>query len=648
MKKKYPRSFPRRITNRVIATVLVTMTVLSGWIFYHSVTRFGEQMGNHFMDVMEITNDKMDIYLSSVEVSAGNIEDELSYNLHSPASVCSALIDELRLNPYVSGTGVGFVPNYFPQAGRWFEPYAYRDSTDNIGLRQIGSQEHNYFLAEWYLEGMNHPHGYWSDPYFDKDGAGTLVCSYSLPVHDRKNSYVAVMATDLKLDWLKKQLRENDRTDNQRMLRDRFQNDQTYHTYSFIIGRKGEFIVHPDSSRILKSYFDYAPADDDGSYYKAGHNMMEGLRGSEKITVDGRSAYIYYSALKSNGWSMGIVVPTKMRALPGVLLGFLVFLIISIAVIVIALVCRISIRSATRPLVKLAASAEEVAKGNFDAELPRIRYRDEICLLRDSFENMQKSLSEYVRQLTTATAQRASLESELSIASDIQMSMLPKTFPDRDDVEIYASLSPAKAVGGDMYDFYLRDDMLFFCIGDVSGKGVPAALVMAGLSAQFRALSSQQTQPDLIISGLNSSISERNDSLMFVTFFAGMINLRTGAFHFCNAGHNIPVLSDANGVRPLDVEANVPLGIDKDWRYLRQNKVIEPGTTIILYTDGVTEAENKEHELFGEERMYSVIEESRSYKPKELVSQLISAVHGFADGAEPSDDITLLAIHYKR
>lgn len=647
MKKKYPRSFPRRITNRVVATVMVTMLILSGWIFYHTVARFVEQMGNHFMDVMEITNDKMDIWLSAVEVSASNIEDELSYNLLNPSSVCSALIGELRLNPYVSGAGVGFIPNYFQQAGRWFEPYAYRDSTDKIGLRQIGSQDHDYFHAEWYLEGLKHPEGYWSDPYFDKDGAGALVCSYSIPVHDRKSGYIAVMGADLKLDWLKEQLQENDRTDNMRMLRDRFQENKTYHTYSFILGRKGEFIVHPDSSRVLKSYFDYAPKNDDGSYYKAGHNMMEGLSGSEKITVDGQTVYIYYSALKSNGWSMGIVVPTKMLALPGVLLGFLVFLIISIAVIVIALVCRISIRSATKPLVKLAASAEEVAKGNFETELPRIRYRDEICLLRDSFENMQHSLSAYVEQLTTATAQRASLESELSIANEIQMSMLPKTFPDRPDVDVYASLTPAKAVGGDLYDFYLRDDMLFFCIGDVSGKGVPAALVMSGISAQFRALSSQQTQPDLIISGLNTSITERNDSMMFATFFAGMINLRTGAFHFCNAGHNTPVVITRNGASPLDVESNIPLGVDSEWRYLRQNKVIEPGTTILLYTDGVSEAENTRHELFGEQRMMNVLEECRSDRPKELTENLAAAIHRFADGAEQSDDITLLAIHYK-
>ena len=151
MKKKYPRSFSRRITNRVIAIMLVTMLMLSGWVFYHSVTRFGKQIGTHFKDLMEITNEEMDLWLSAVEISAANIEDEISYNLSRPANVCSALADELRLNPYVNGACVGFIPDYFKEAGRWFEPYASRDSvSESINIRQIGSVNHDYFDLEWY------------------------------------------------------------------------------------------------------------------------------------------------------------------------------------------------------------------------------------------------------------------------------------------------------------------------------------------------------------------------------------------------------------------------------------------------------------------------------------------------------------------
>ena len=154
MKKKYPRSFSRRSTNRVIAIVLVTMLLLSGWVFYHSVTRFGQQIGSHFIDVMGITNEEMDLWLSAVEISAANIEDEISYDLNRPSNVCTALGDELRLNPYVNGASVGFIPNYFSDAGRWFEPYASRDSVaGEINIRQIGSGQHDYFNMEWYKKG---------------------------------------------------------------------------------------------------------------------------------------------------------------------------------------------------------------------------------------------------------------------------------------------------------------------------------------------------------------------------------------------------------------------------------------------------------------------------------------------------------------
>ena len=651
MKKKYPRSFSRRITNRVIAIVLVTMLLLSGWVFYHSVTRFGQQIGSHFIDVMEITNEEMDLWLSAVEISAANIEDEISYNLNRPSNVCTALADELHLNPYVNGACVGFIPNYFSEAGRWFEPYASRDSVaGEINIRQIGSRQHDYFGMEWYKNGLEHPEGRWSDPYFDRDGARAVVCTYSIPVRDRKGNTVAVMGADLKLEWLKTQLEENDTKENARRTStfSFIEGDPTYRTYSFILGNNGEFIVHPDTSRVLKkTFFDYADPDDDGSYIKAGRDMMEGKTGSSQIHVNGQAVYVYYGPLQSTGWSMGIVVPVKSIALPGVLLGFLMLLFIGLAVIVIMIVCRMSIHSTTRPLVKLAASAEEIAKGNFKTELPRIKRRDEICRLRDSFEDMQHSLSTYVAQLTAATAQRASIESELNIARDIQMSMLPKAFPDRPDVKIFASLTPAKIIGGDMYDFHIRDNMLFFCIGDVSGKGVPASLVMAGINTQFHALSAHETQPDVIIEGLNEAMTGRNESLMFATFFVGMISLSSGAFHFCNAGHNVPIVIDADGAKFLDVESNIPLGIDSEWRYLRQNKVIAPGTTILLYTDGLTEAENTEHNQFGEERVLQLLSEWRGCSPKDIISKLTDAVHAFTAGAEQSDDLTMLAIRYK-
>ena len=228
---------------------------------------------------------------------------------------------------------------------------------------------------------------------------------------------------------------------------------------------------------------------------------------------------------------MGIVVPVKTLLFSGLVIGFLILLHILIGLILIFVICYYYIRKATKPLKHLAASAGEVAQGRFDTPLPSIKNNDEIHMLRDSFEDMQHSLAKYIKQLTTTTAQNASMERELNIARNIQMSMLPKPFPanpKRKDIDVYGMLNPAKAVGGDLYDFFIRDEHLFFCIGDVSGKGVPASLVMAVNSAQFRTLSANESRPSRIISTINESLASRNESMMFVTLFVGILDLTTG------------------------------------------------------------------------------------------------------------------------
>ena len=255
---------------------------------------------------------------------------------------------------------------------------------------------------------------------------------------------------------------------------------------------------------------------------------------------------------------------------------------------------RRSIKKATQPLKQLAASADEVAKGNFETRLPDIKSRDEIHQLRDSFENMQHSLTRYVNELRDTTAQKASMESELKIAHDIQMDMLPKTFPpypERDDIDIYGTLTPAKAVGGDLFDFYIRDNQLFFCIGDVAGKGIPASMFMAVTRSLFRNISAHVAYPERIAYTLNNALSENNESNMFVTLFTGVLDLATGHLSYCNAGHNSPLLVGRD-VGDLPCLPNLPLGILAEFQFEAQEVDLDPDTTIFLFTDGLNEAEN--------------------------------------------------------
>ena len=213
-------------------------------------------------------------------------------------------------------------------------------------------------------------------------------------------------------------------------------------------------------------------------------------------------------------------------------------------------------------------------------------------------------------------------------------------------MSIYGILVPAKEVGGDLYDFYIRDEKLFFCLGDVSGKGVPASLVMAVTRSLFRTVSAHIDSPEMAMTQMNNAMSEMNESSLFVTLFIGILDLRTGLLHFSNAGHCPPVIL-GNGASALTVDANIPLGVMPNWNFTAQQTTITPGQTIFLYTDGLTEAENANHAQFGEEHMMEFLS-SASSQPHQLIDAVSDAVHAFVDGAEQSDDLTMLAIEFSK
>ena len=319
--------------------------------------------------------------------------------------------------------------------------------------------------------------------------------------------------------------------------------------------------------------------------------------------------------------------------------------------ILLAIILRAGVRRLTKPLVQFTNAVNEVAYGKLDAELPKIKSKDEMLRLYNSFRKMQKSLTFQMDELKQVNEQKGRIERELQIASNIQKSMLPKIFPpypERDDIDIYGQQTPAKAVGGDLFDFYIRDEKLFFCIGDVSGKGIPASLVMAVARSLFRTLSMHEPHPDRIITQMNDRMSEDNELNMFVTLFIGVLDLPTGRLRYCNAGHNAPLLlNQADNLKQkvfLPCDSNLPIGIMGGWKFTQQETNIVPGTTLFLYTDGLTEAENIEHELFGEERMINAV--PFAFDSKEIIDSVTEAVQAFTGDAEQSDDLTMLTICY--
>ena len=336
-----------------------------------------------------------------------------------------------------------------------------------------------------------------------------------------------------------------------------------------------------------------------------------------------------------------------MHAIAARRLSLALTMVSLISLIVLTGQLRRLIHKLIDPLTAFTQVADEVAKGNLQATLPEIKSRDEMQQLRHSFSIMQQSLSEQMEELKQVNAAKGRIEGELQAACNIQQSMLPKAYlPDAYShcLDICGQLISAKDVGGDLYDFFVSNGKLFFCIGDVSGKGVPAALVMAMTLSQFRNVARYEGNIRQIIQSLNATRCEGNDTLMFVTFFAGVLDLETGLLQYCNAGHNKPFIMNGS-ISELPAKPDLPLGVSDDAVYAVREYTLQSDSTLFLYTDGLTEAMTARREQFGRERLQNTLRKGAGCR--ELIEEMTLAVRQFVGDAPQSDDLTMLAINWK-
>ena len=279
------------------------------------------------------------------------------------------------------------------------------------------------------------------------------------------------------------------------------------------------------------------------------------------------------------------------------------------------------------------------------------RSKDEVGVLTHSFLVMKESLKEYIRNLTETTAAKERIESELKVATDIQASLLPRlfpAFPDRPEFDIFASMDPAKEVGGDFYDFFFIDENnLCFLIADVADKGVPAALYMMVAKTLLKSEGQRLGEPDQILACVNNILATDNDSCMFATVFCAILDTRSGEVRFANAGHNPPLLIDSQGIRYLPLKAGFVLGPMEDTVYATERLTLQPGDTLFLYTDGVTEAANPVVELYGEAQLLKALERGPKEDLAEMIHSIRDEVTAHAHGAPQSDDVTMVAIKYR-
>ncbi len=483
-----------------------------------------------------------------------------------------------------------------------FEPYLYTNTKGQYGfaayVTNVSGQNERLRLGE--IHDFRQKEWYESaaasnSPYWSRPFAetshGEIVACYSIPLHGIGDRLIGVLALDI----------------NTASFRDKCNGVAPIPGAEVaLVDREFNFISHPNADYLLKNiadvdqYTTYQSSDGPRAKrlgHESGHSLVN--KGTKE------EAMFYFAPINRTGWTISIECPSS-EIFRGVRNMKRTTTLIGLFSILFMLICYLFL----------------------------------------------------FRRIQSVTMSKAGIERDLTIASHIQMGMLPKlypAFPDRSEIDVYGLLKPAKTVGGDLYDYFIRDEKFFFCIGDVSGKGVPASLFMAVIRALFRNVSLHTDDPSEILSSLNTALSEGNTHNMFCTMFLGVLDLRTGHLDYCNAGHNAPVVRRAKNDGTVDVffaeiKVNIAVGVFEGFPYEKQETTLNPGDAIFLYTDGVTEAENHSKKLFGDDALLKALSTARSHgarSTKEFADSVYQIVKAYADGAEQSDDITMCVVEYK-
>lgn len=525
--------------------------------------------------------------------SLGNahvVIDPARFRIPTEAEVFDMLERFLNANPHICGMAIGFEDSVYADTNGKYGFAAYVTNVSGKAERMNLGETYDYRRQEWYAAAASTSKPYWSLP-FREPSRGQVVTCYSVPLHGYADRIVGVLALDINTESFRAECTKC---------------APFPHAEVAIVDREFRFVSHPDTAFILHTIQETGAYND----YKADDSMRIKMTNHEsgQYTVNEGSdheAMFTFAPIMRTGWTISIESP----------------------------------------------------KDDLYGGVERMK-RDTTFLAVISILVMTICFIILFRRLQKATLAQAGLQSELRIASAIQMGMLPKlypAFPDRPELDVYGFLRPAKSVGGDLYDYFIRNDKFFCCIGDVSGKGVPASLYMAVVRSLFRNVSLHEDNPAVILSQLNDALSEGNDHNMFCTMFLGIMDLKTGHVDFCNAGHNAPIIrqigQDGNPViRYTSPQVNLAVGVLPDFPYQREEIVLKPGEAIFLYTDGVTEAENTSHELFGEEATIQALQDSRHHHchtSKEIVDHVLSHIQQYVTDAEQSDDITMVVMQYK-
>ncbi|MBN2323527.1 MAG: SpoIIE family protein phosphatase [Spirochaetes bacterium] len=581
------------------------------------------------------------VYVLAPDVSLSKIRNEIDRTAVMDRIFMPVLANDSNLSSVYLGTESG-ITRIYPWISKIDDSYDSRKRS-------------------WYIEAVRSGKLGWTKLYVDAFGHGLCVTCYT-PVFDRNGTVRGAIGADVTLEAL-----------NERII-----NTQVGSLgYAFLIDGTGRVIARPgldaadtrwdtsfETENLLKSR--------NKALVRITEEMVGGFTGVSRCMFDGGEKFIAYAPVSSTGWSLGLAIPrdeivepvrmTRDRIIDAAeeanleiverirtQLRILAVLITGIILSITLLAIRLS-NTITNPIRALSEGAKTVGGGDLDHRL-LIRTGDEIEHLADTFNKMAGDLKIHIKRLKETTAQKERIESELEIAREIQSSALPGTFPpfpDRNEFDIFAMMDPAQEVGGDFFDFFLVDDeRLCFLLGDVSGKGVPAALFMMITKTLLKNEALQGAAPDEILYKVNTIVGMDNETNMFATVFCAILNSKTGEVDFSNAGHNPPFLcKTGNGAELLEVDKNLVLGIMEETAYSVQKITLKPNDMLFMYTDGITEAMNPKKDLFSEQRLQAILSDAEGETVTGIIRKIRKEISTFTRGEPQSDDITMVALRY--
>jgi sigma-B regulation protein RsbU (phosphoserine phosphatase) len=628
-------SLTTRLVTMLTICIALTLTAINTVDYQVSKRRILKEVETSAETTVAQAARDIEVRLASLEESTELLAEVLSQTSYTEAELTVLLRDVVDEREDLFGAALALDPRWAENPGRGFAAYYYYNEEELTYTDLAGS--YDYVLRSWFRGPLSSGQSGWSEPYFDEGGGNVFMSTYSVPVYrtiDGQSEFFGVVTADIKLDVLQDYL-------------DRMELGES--GFGFLLSHSGKIMATQDPENLLRPLLQALPPGQDvARWAEMLNDVISGQNASSPVPCqdDSDRCIVKLAPLPSTRWPLGVYYSEREMIAP--LREYLAKTVLS-ELVTLALLLVVVIwvsRRITKPLRALAIATVDISTGNFHTPLPVAQSRDELGRLVHAFSIMQGNLQRYITQLEKETASRNRLEGELAAAAEIQMSMLPaggRASVEEPGFSLWASLRPAKSVGGDLYAFHLEEsERLFIAVGDVSDKGVPAAIFMARAMTLLQQYAHAGLDPELILAQLNDDLVEGNENCMFLTLFVGWLDLETLQLHFASGGHTPPSLRRADICESIELLDGPALGLAENLEFPVNVLQLEPGDLLAIYTDGVDEAFNAEGEQFGIEAMNELL--LQHLPLPELGQASFDAVDRHAGSTPQSDDITVMLL----